>query len=108
MAPPSPQKQKSRAQKEKDTLLGAAEGRHRRFWESFTVKTKIPLNPPLEKGDFLNPLFQKGAGGIFLPGGDKLVVHECLSMLQHRLESLCHQQKTENRKRQTTSPAVRP
>jgi len=28
---------------------------------------KIPLDPPLEKGEFYNsPLYKRGAGGIFL------------------------------------------
>jgi len=31
----------------------------------FTVKIKIPLNPPLIKGDFFNPPFLKGGRGIF-------------------------------------------
>ena len=35
----------------------------------FTVKTQIPLNPPLLKGDFTTPLWKRGAGGIFHPRG---------------------------------------
>jgi hypothetical protein len=30
---------------------------------------EIPLNPPLEKGDFGSPLYERGAGGISRESG---------------------------------------
>jgi len=38
-------------------------------FRSLAVKTKIPLNPPLKKGDFLSPPFLRGFRGDLLSWG---------------------------------------
>jgi hypothetical protein len=41
---------------------------------AFAVKTQIPLNPLLLKGDFKPPLEKVGQGGFFIFGGEIFVV----------------------------------
>jgi hypothetical protein len=56
-------------------VRGAARPRHDLRFGVFTVKTQIPLYPPLPKGDFKTPSLKRGAGGIFIFGGELFEIH---------------------------------
>jgi hypothetical protein len=56
----------------------------------FTVKSKIPLNPPLIKGDLKPPFLEKEGKGGFSCARVADIGHGRLARW-HRLESLCYQ-----------------